>query len=93
MNPLLDLLMQISQGNPGALNVLMQVMDSNPITALVVFSFLKENGLTGSTVWLLYKDWQKQNVDNFIDKIVNHPEEVLAYVNSNVDIQYYMNQA
>lgn len=91
---MLDILMKLSQGNPGALSVLMQVAQtSNPVTAAIVFSFLAENNLTGSTIWILYKDWQKENVDNFIDKIMNHPEQVLAYVASNTEIQYYFNEA
>ncbi len=60
---LMDMMMVMSQGNPGALTVLMQMMENpNGILDIVLLDSLD---IRGSKIWMLYSDSCNQDMGKF----------------------------
>ena len=60
---MMDMLMVMSEGNPGALTVLMNML-SDPTGLLKILS-LDSLGIRGPKIWMLYKDCSGENMDKF----------------------------
>lgn len=74
-----EMIIELSEGNPGALTVLIQMVQAaeaqDVMFALpVLFTYMKENGLTGSEIWILYKDECGSDYDTFIQTLALRAE-------------------
>lgn len=49
-----DLIIELSQGNPGAINVMMQMSFFPEWREML--KWMKKNFVTGSKIWIMYKD-------------------------------------
>lgn len=65
MNPLHDLVADLSEGNPGAITVLMKVAVVRPDLLL----YMRDNGPKGSDIWVLYKDECDEDIFLFMDTL------------------------
>ena len=79
----MDMLLKLSEGNPGALSVCMQVLEkgskidldsASPIITLLTFDDL---GIYGSRIWMLYKDVCHEDLTNMLGVLRGHQ---LGYV-------------
>jgi len=53
MNPVVELVMDLGDGNPGAMSVLMQGINKY---GLKFWNLVYDAGLKGSAIWVRYKD-------------------------------------
>lgn len=60
---MMDMMMVMSEGNPGALNILMQMMQ-NPRSMMDIF-LLDSLDIRGSKIWMLYSDSCSKNPGKF----------------------------
>ncbi len=60
---MMDMLMVMSEGNPGALTVLMNMLN-DPMGFIKVLT-LDSLGIRGSKIWMLYKDCSGESMDKF----------------------------
>lgn len=76
-------LLQIADGNPGALTVLGQML-ANPVFKHIP-SRLEQMGLTGSKLWVAYKDACQSDISTLCSCIVGNDAQMLAVVNAAVE--------
>lgn len=65
MNPMQDLVANLSEGNPGAITVLMKVAIVRPDLLL----YMRDNGPKGADIWVLYKDECDEDIFLFMDTL------------------------
>jgi hypothetical protein len=72
-----DLIIKMSDGNPGAITVLTKLLfipsGIGPLLAL----WLDEWKIYGSSIWILYKDWCSENLDTMVEAIQNGSAKAL----------------
>lgn len=66
---LLDVMMKMSEKNPGALRVLMEIIQSKYGLQRVLD--LDDMGIYGSQIWVGYKDHCGSNLEKFLELIKN----------------------
>ena len=62
-------LVNIANGNPGALQVMYELMKHNETKLPMILTLLNTNGIKGSDIWIIYKLCNK-NIDNFVKHIL-----------------------
>lgn len=60
-----EIIVGLSEGNPGALTVLMKVMVARPDLLL----YMHDHGPRGSDIWVLYKDECGEDIYLFMDTV------------------------
>jgi len=58
-----EIVMNLCEGNPGALNVLMGMMQNQSFMEIM---WLKENGYSGSKIWILFADDHNKDAEEFM---------------------------
>ena len=53
---LIDAVVALAEGNPGALTVLKKVLDTDPLEGFFKLLNFDSFGVYGSKIWMLYKD-------------------------------------
>lgn len=76
---ILELLMLMSEGNPGALSVLSKLIDDE-IGFILIFA-LDDMNIRGTQIWIGYKDFCKENLEDFIKAIKDRNKEMIDYIN------------
>ena len=68
-----SVIIKLSDGNPGALRVCMEILEhttahdpDNVLGGIGVLLFLDTLGIYGSRIWMLYKDFCKENISTTI---------------------------
>lgn len=74
-----DLMIELSEGNPGALTVLIQMVQEaqalDTMSSLMfLFAYMKANGIVGPEIWILYKDECGSDYDTFIQTLALRAE-------------------
>lgn len=77
----IDLMVAMSEGNPGAINVLANIIKTNPNSGLITMLSLDDMNIRGSQIWLGYKDHCGQNIDKFIECVDNRDVEMVNTIN------------
>lgn len=75
-----DIMVKMSEGNPGAITVLMQLM-KEPIGLMDVLT-LDDMGIRGSQIWVGYKDYCKQDIVKFKEAIKVRDTAMIAVINA-----------
>lgn len=57
----MNVVVKLAEGNPGAVTVLMRVLEKNDIPAIIAMDGF---GIYGSRIWMLYKDVCKENLES-----------------------------
>lgn len=77
-----DRVVDISEGNPGALTALQAASDElNQQELLSFFDELEQMNITGPRVWLVFKDHCGHDVHCFIDAVQNSDQQMIELVN------------
>jgi len=74
-----DVLVTLSEGNPGALRVLMQLLarEGGSLDLL----HLDDMNIRGTQVWVAFKDFAKEDLDTFVTAIRKRDPEMIRVVN------------
>lgn len=78
---LMNRLVELSDGNPGAATTLSTIVNERPGEALQVLETLDAMNIRGSRIWLGYKDYCGQDIDDFVDSVLAHDEEMVELIN------------
>jgi hypothetical protein len=74
-------IMKLGKSNPGALNVLCRMYNKLGEEAAAVFDIMEDMNIIGSSVWLAYKDSNRENLDATIDAIKRRDPEMVKVIN------------
>lgn len=76
-----DTLIQMSEGNPGAVSVLVQLIKDDPMGFIDVLN-LDDMGMRGSQIWIAYKDHCKEDIGAFRKALRDRDPAMVATVNA-----------
>jgi len=79
--PIMDLLMTMSEGNPGGLTVMMKMIDKGYSNGLISIFHLDDMNIRGTQIWIGYKDYCGEDIDKFIECVNNHDENMIDKIN------------
>ena len=77
-----DVVVKMSQGNPGACTVLCEILKANPVDGLTVLLHADDMDLRGPALWVAYKDVCKEDLDKLIAAIKTRSPELVRDVNA-----------
>ena len=75
-----DLVIKISEGNPGAITVISQMINDNPASMMNVLS-LDDMNMRGSQIWVAYKDYCGESIDLFMESVKKRDTQMVEAVN------------
>lgn len=78
---LIDVMVLMSEGNPGAVTVLAQIMEKQGTAGYLTLLFMDDMNLRGSRIWLAYKDHCGENIDTLIQAVKVRDLDMVATVN------------
>lgn len=76
-----DTIIDLAEGNPGAVTVLSQIARQRPNESDDLFDTLAAMNLRGSRIWLGYKDYCGEDLTEFISCVESGDEEMIALIN------------
>lgn len=76
----LDMLLLMSEGNPGAATVLVQIMNKYDAGAMLVF-ILDDMNIRGPQIWVGYKNACHEDLDEFCRRIKTRDQEIINIIN------------
>jgi len=80
---MLDLFMQMSEGNPGAITALSEVIKADDASSgLVPILNLDDMGMRGAQIWVAYSDHCKKDIKVFMQAIKDRDPAMVATVNA-----------
>ena len=77
-----DVLVQMSEGNPGAITVLMELLKRDDPAALMTLLSLDDMNMRGPQIWVGYKDHCGEDIEKFAQCINDRDAEMVAAVNA-----------
>jgi len=81
-----DLLVVMSEGNPGGLDVLMQLMKENQMDAIGHILSLDDMNIRGCQIWIAYKDFCGCDLEKFIGHIKSRDQAMVDAVNNECEL-------
>jgi hypothetical protein len=75
-----DLVLKMSEGNPGAISVLMRLLGGDPQSVMRILD-LDDMNMRGSQIWVAFKDYAGQDLGAFTDALVRRAQEMVDKVN------------
>lgn len=75
-----DILVLMSEGNPGGLTVLCEMMKKDPMNMFVILH-LDDMNMRGSQIWVGYKDYCKEDLNKFIECCKKRDKDMVNLVN------------
>ena len=76
-----SILIKMAEGNPGGLNVLIDLSHTMDDFFTYILS-LDDMNIRGSQIWVGYKDYCNQNIDDFKNAIKARDPEMVRVINS-----------
>lgn len=76
-----DILVLMAEGNPGALNVLAALVKSGE-DGIMIPLHLDDMNIRGTQIWVGFKDYCKQDLNAFIKAVSERDEKMLAHINA-----------
>jgi len=64
---MMDTIVEVCEGNPGALSVCMQLLEADMVE---VVEMMRRLDITGSDVWMLYKDECGEKIDVTVTEVL-----------------------
>ncbi len=77
-----DVIVIMSEGNPGAINVLTQIVNKNFMKGIMDILGLDDMNIRGAQIWIGYKDHCEQNIDRFIECIHSRDHTMVKTINN-----------
>jgi len=76
-----ELIMKMAEGNPGAARVMMDMIEHDEGRALSAIMHLDDMNMRGEQIWVGYKDYCGQNIEDFIKCAIDHDDTMIEKVN------------
>jgi hypothetical protein len=79
-----DMMIKMSEGNPGAITALAELAKNDPMgmNGVMLILHLDDMGMRGSQIWVAYKDHCKQDIAAFVKAIEDRDPAMVATVNA-----------
>lgn len=77
----MDMLLQMGEGNPGALSILSKLWQLPGPDALMSILDLDDMNMRGSQIYVAWKDYCGEDMEKFKDSIRNRDPEMVRVVN------------
>ncbi|MFC4440095.1 MULTISPECIES: hypothetical protein [Natrialbaceae] len=77
----MDRFVALSEGNPGAATVLGAIVKQRPGEVEQVIETLEELNMGGPRIWLGYKDYCEQDLNQFVECVLEGDDEMFELVN------------
>lgn len=78
---LMETIVLLSEGNPGAVTVLAQIIKEKGQEGLFVILDLDDMNIRGSQIWIAYSDYCDQDIDKLIQACESRDEQMVELVN------------
>jgi hypothetical protein len=78
----MDLMMAMSEGNPGALRVCMELVKSDPLLGPMWLIHLDDMNIRGTQIWIGYKDYCGEKLEKFITCIKERSQAMVDLINA-----------
>ena len=88
-----DIIIKMSEGNPGAVGVLMDLFQKCPLKGIKVALFLDDMNIRGQQIWAGYKDYCEEDLDKFIDVIEKNDKLMVKAINQECLYGNYKHEA
>lgn len=79
---MLDDVVIMAEGNPGAVSVMAQIMGKQKELGYLTILCLDDMNIRGEQIWLGYKDFCSEVIEVFIEKIESRDEKMVDFINS-----------
>ena len=79
---LVDIMLLISEGNPGAIREIEEIIDNDTISGFMTILGLDDMNIRGSQIWIGYKDHCEENLDKFITAIRTRDADMVTTINN-----------
>jgi hypothetical protein len=76
----MDMLMLMSEGNPGALNVLAQIVRGDPNGFITILN-LDDMNIRGTQIWVGFKDYCGSDMEKFKTLVTARDPKMIAHIN------------
>lgn len=76
----MDMMLIMSEGNPGALSVLAKIMKDDP-TGFGTVLHLDDMNIRGPQIWLGFKDFAGEDLDKFTEAVSGRSQEMVDVIN------------
>jgi len=77
---LMDVCIKLAQGNPGAASVCAKLLQDNPLQGFLSLLDMDDMGLKGPAIWVVYKDFAKQDLPTLIEALLSRSPALIAAV-------------
>lgn len=81
----LDIVTEMSEGNPGALTVMMDLISKNPDSGVFTLLHLDDMNIRGSQIWVGYKDYAGEDIAKFEEAVIARNPEMVNIINMECD--------
>lgn len=83
----LDVVVLLSQGNPGAATVLAAMWKKGEEEGLVRMLDMDDMGIRGDMVWIGFKDYAESDLDRFMDGLRARDQKLVDAVNREMEME------
>ena len=77
-----DVMMLMSEGNPGAISVMAEILKKDPANGLMYILDLDDMNIRGTQIWVGYKDYCNQNLDEFMKCVGDRDHKMVGVINA-----------
>lgn len=77
----LQLIMMMSEGNPGAVNVISQMLKQDDVDGVFMLLHLDDMNIRGTQIWIGYKDHCKQDIKAFMECVKKRDKDMIEVIN------------
>jgi hypothetical protein len=78
----LQVLVEMAEGNPGAASVLAKMTSADPDNAILSVFKLDDMNIRGAQIWAGYKDFAKKDIAVFMDAASNYSKDLVDFLNN-----------
>ena len=79
--PLFDVIDAMSEGNPGAIRVCCEIVKASPLDGFITLLHLDDMGVRGSQIWVGFKDFANENLEDFVAAVFRRDPEMVRKIN------------
>lgn len=76
---IVEIMVEVSDGNPGAVTALAEMMNEDPVALFAI----QDSGLKGPQLWLAYKDYGEYDAQKTLHAIESEDEELAKVLEEN----------
>jgi hypothetical protein len=78
---LTDLMISMSEGNPGAITIMTSMMKEDPVHGILLILNLDDMNIRGTQIWIGYKDYCGEDIEKFMEAIKKRDPAMVDVIN------------